>query len=385
MHGKSRLASQGAGRFVFRSSPPVPPFRMPFLPPEALASGDDIVAAAAQAVRLARRGDARSGLVLAHQARTRARDLEIETGELEALNAAAIVHLMRRDVVSAVAASLDACHLGRQRGDRSLLGHARVTLAVAASELEACDCPLAVLRECAQQARWHGDACLQARARTAVGVVLGDRGSFEEAGLELARALLLARSCDCATTPARVTANLANLHRKRARAYVGASDREPTREACAEARETALRAAALARQDDEITTRIDALGIAGAAAALAGDTGQAREDLEASIALGRAARASGAITWVLCELGRLEIGAGRLPAARGAYLHALDLASEMRPSRNVAAACHGLADVAHAGGDEVGERHWRERARVEADEFERLRDQTRLQLRGLAA
>jgi len=358
---------------------------MPFLPPEALASSDAIVAAADEAVRLARRGDARSGLVLAHQARTRARDLEIASGELEALNAAAIVHLMRRDVVSAVAASLDACHLGRQRGDRSLLAHARVTLAIAAFELEACDSPLAVLRECAQQARWIGDACLQARARTALGVVLGDLARFDDAGLELARALLLARTCDCVTTPARVTANLANLHRKRARAFLDAGDAARAREACGDARETALRAASLARENDEITSRIDALGIAGAAAALAGDAASAREDLAASIALGRAGRTSGAITWVLCELGRLEIDGGDFPAARETFLHALDLASEMRPSRKVAAACRGLADVAHAAGDQVGERHWRERERAEAHEFERLRDQTRAQLRGLAA
>ena len=358
---------------------------MPFLPSGSLADGGDIVAAAAEAVRLARQGDARSGLVLAQTARRRARDLEAHAGELEALNAAAIVHLLRRDVVSAVAAALDACDLGRRRNERSLLGHARVTLALAAFELEASADPTEELRSCAMEARWIGDNALQARARAALGVVLGDLGAFDEAAMELSRALLLARSCECATSPPRLTANIANLHRKRAWAHFAAGEREAGLRETLSAREVARRAAALALEQGETSAQIDALGIAGAAAALAGDPEEALAAFSESIDVARRVRCRGTIAWVLLERARLALAAGDITAARRDYLEAHDLAMEVRPSRKVAAACRGLQEAAALAGDQDAARYWGERAAGEASEFDRLREQTRMQLEAFAA
>ena len=100
---------------------------MPFLPPEALADADSIAVAAERAIALARGGDTRAALNLALQARRRAQGLEIDVGEIEALNAAAMVHLIRGDTIAAVASALDACELARRTGDRSRYGHALVS------------------------------------------------------------------------------------------------------------------------------------------------------------------------------------------------------------------------------------------------------------------
>jgi hypothetical protein len=50
----------------------------------------------------------RKGLALALRARPGSAGLDIARGELDALNAAAIVHAMRGDLIAAVAAGIDA-------------------------------------------------------------------------------------------------------------------------------------------------------------------------------------------------------------------------------------------------------------------------------------
>ena len=80
-------------------------FQMPFLPPEALADADSIAVAAERAIALAKGGDTRAALNLALQARRRAQGLEMGQGEIEALNAAAVVHLIRGDSIAAARVS----------------------------------------------------------------------------------------------------------------------------------------------------------------------------------------------------------------------------------------------------------------------------------------
>jgi hypothetical protein len=76
---------------------------MPFLPPEALAD-EGSIASRRRARDRARqgRGDARGAQPRA-AGRAARQGLEIDGGELEALNAAAIVHLIRGDSIAAVA------------------------------------------------------------------------------------------------------------------------------------------------------------------------------------------------------------------------------------------------------------------------------------------
>jgi predicted TPR repeat methyltransferase len=114
---------------------------------------------------------------------------------------------------------------------------------------------------------------------------------------------------------------------------------------------------------------------------LRGEAARGRVLLRESIALGRASRCPGAIVWVLSELGRQALASGDLDEAATAYAEALELARELRPSRKIALACIGLADVAARRGDTGYARLWRERAAEETAAFEIARLQTRRQIR----
>src|SRR6188768_2490429 len=184
---------------------------MPFLPPEALADEAAIAGAATKAVTLARWGEPRAALNLALQARRQAQSLDIVRGELEALNAAAVVHLIRGDAVAAVATAIDARDLAQRAGDRSLFGQAQVSLQISAFILGAGDDVHGALRECARVALEDGDLTVELRARVALGVVLGDCGHFDAAAYEFDRALRLASElAHPVASPARITANIAN-------------------------------------------------------------------------------------------------------------------------------------------------------------------------------
>jgi hypothetical protein len=121
---------------------------MPFLPPEALADEGSIAIAANRAIALAKGGETRAALNLALQARRRAQGLELGAGEIEALSAAAIVHIIRGDSIAAVASAIDACGLARRAGRGALHPHALVSLKLAAYNLGACDDAIAALQAC---------------------------------------------------------------------------------------------------------------------------------------------------------------------------------------------------------------------------------------------
>jgi tetratricopeptide (TPR) repeat protein len=355
-------------------------FHLPFLPPEALSDERSIAAAARRAIALAKGGDARAGLNLALQARRRAQGLELGQGELEALNAAATVHLIRGDTIAAVAASMDACSLARRTGNRLLYGHAFVSLKISAYNLGACEDAVAALARCAHEAQELGDGGIEVRARLGLGVVLGDAGRFDAARAEFLKALPLSEVNREASGPSRVISNLANLHRKRAVAHREAEREEQARHELQEAIRVARHARRLAAAEGHLAVEIDALGIEGCAQALAGDDALAHALLLASAQLGRKSRCPTAVVWVLCELGRNRLCAGDLEGARAAYTEALEVAADTRPSRKIAVACAALAEIDAMAGNPVGEQAWRERAADETAQFEIARLQTRRQL-----
>ena len=354
---------------------------MPFLPPEALADEGSIATAAARAIALAKGGETRAALNLALQARRRAQGLEMDGGELEALNAAAIVHLIRGDSISAVATALDACGLARRTGSRNRYGHALVSLEMAAWNLAATDQVTGTLDRCAREAMELGDAPLEIRARAALGVVLGDSGRYDAAGREFRQALPLAVRGPNPTGPARIVANLANLQRKQAAAHFAGGFEALALRAAEDASRLAAQASRMALEEGNVAVEIDALAIRGCAFHLRGEDGQARVLLRASVALGKGSRCPSSIVWVLCEAGRLALAAGDLDEARDAYVEALDIARELRPTRKIAVACNGLADVAAQSGDVACATQWRERAAEESAAFEIASLQTRSQIR----
>ena len=351
---------------------------MPFPQPEGLADDAPPAAVAARAVEMAREGDPRAALALAQRARRRAHQLG--TGEAEALNAAAVVHLIRGDPISAVAAAIDAAHLAHRLGARAPLWHARVSLGVAANALGARDDVCLLLSRCVEEAIGQGDAELEVRSRVALGIALGDAWSFSAAQTEFARSLLIARIRPTGTSPARITANVANLHRKRAGALAAAHYEEEAVRECRESVSVAQRACVIAIEEGSLTILIDALAIHGCVLAQLGRPEHARALLAESAALGTSRRCRSPLPWVLCELGSVALELGDVPAARQAYTEALAIASELTPSRKIDAACHGLADVEARLGDGSAALKWRTRASEEAGAFDRARLQTRRQL-----
>jgi tetratricopeptide (TPR) repeat protein len=354
-----------AGRLLFPGTDSVTSFHLPFLPPEALGDEGSIATAALRAVALARGGETRAALNLARHARRRAQGMETAAGELEALNAAAVVHLIRGDTIGAVAAALDAFQLARRNPNRSLYGHALVSLKMAAYNLGACDDAVDTLDRCAREAAELRDVPLEIRARVGLGVVLGDAGRFDAAAREYARALPLAERHPAAS-PARVLANIANLHRKRGEAAEAI--------ACAQA------ARRLSVGEVNVSVEIDALAIEGCCEQLRGATDRARALLRASARLGHASRCPTAVVWVQCEIGRLGLAAGDLEEARAAYGEVVAIAAELRPSRKIAVACEGLAEAEARSGNARHAREWRERAADETSQFEVARLQTHRQL-----
>jgi hypothetical protein len=353
---------------------------MPFLPPEALADEASIATAAARAVTLARAGEARAGLNLALQARRQAQGHDMTRGELEALNAVAMVHLIRGDAIAAVATAIDARDLARRTGDRTGLHRAIVSLQMSAVVLGASDDALAILQECTQHSLEAGDCALEIRSRVAVGIVLGDAERFDAADYEFRRALDLALLNPGAHSAARITANIANLHLKRARALFATGFEARALHECDSAGALARTACELATREGAVSVEIDALAIGGCAAELRGQRAQGRLLLQASIALGRATRCPAAIVWVLCELGRMAKLDSHLQEAHAAYLNAYEIACEVRPSRKIATACLGIAEVEALGGSVEAAREWRERAAEETAAFEIARLQTRRQI-----
>lgn len=349
------------------------------VPAPALTDGPSFTAAANQAIALARAGDARAGLALVRHVRQEARGLALRRSEAEALNAAAMVHVLRCDVIAAVAAGIDAHEIAQEAGDRSLAGHALVSLAHAACQLGLPEEARRVHLEAIRQAVETADRELEVRARTGLGVVLGDLGEFDAAGPELCRALLLAERHHAITCPSRALSNLANFHRKRARSRAeadrGARDRD-----IQDGDSLALRALELAAERGNLSVQIDARAIRGWLAELQGDLPGALAHFRASCR--DATRTRSPIAWLLGETGRLYLAVDDADAARRHWQEMLEIASELRPSTGIAEACKGLARVERHVGNEVGARRWSERAAEESRELERIRDQTR---RSLAA
>lgn len=149
---------------------------------------------------------------------------------------------------------------------------------------------------------------------------------------------------------------------------------------CAEAIAKSREACRLAAREGAVSVEIDALAVSGCAHEQRGEPARARLLLRASIVLGRAARCPSAIVWVLCELGRMSLAAGDVEDARAAFAEALELARELRPSRKIATACFGLADVDARSGHPEAASRWRDRGAEEAAAFEIASLQTRKQI-----
>ena len=336
-----------------------------------------------RAIAAARKGDLKEALHLAQQAWQGARERKDERAIVEATNAASIVHMIRGDSISAVAAAIDAHQLARRLGERSLQGHARVNLCYSGFHLGTHADAETDLRRCVEQAVADQDTGLEIRARVGLGIVLGEIGKFETAPTHFRRALKLAGEHPEYTPPACITVNLARLHLKSGGARLAAGHAEEARIELLESARIADEAYKLALEEEGIPASIEALGVRACALDLLGARDKALALLAYAVALGGETGARSAMLWVLCELARIRLLAGLHDGARAAYVHALDIASGLRPSARIHVLCQGIAEAEENLGRHESAAQWRSRAVQEEAEFDRWRRDTRWQMERL--
>jgi len=335
---------------------------------------------AREAITAARRGDLKEALHLAQQAWQGAREQKDERGVLEATHAASIVHMIRGDSISAVAAAIDARQLAKRLGERSLEGHSRVNLCYAGFYLGTHQHAETELRECVEQAVAEKDAGLEIRARVGLGIVLGELGKFEAAPTHFRRAMKLADDHPGYTPPACIAVNIANLHLKSGSARLTTGHLDEAHVELVESARMAHQAFTLAVREEGVPASIDALGVQACALDLLGARDKALALLAYAVTLAGDTGARSAVLWVLCELARIRLLAGLHEGARAAYAQALDVASGLRPSAKVHVACSGIAEAEELLGRTGSAAQWRSRAAAEEAEFERWRRDTRWQL-----
>jgi tetratricopeptide (TPR) repeat protein len=333
-----------------------------------------------KAVAAARRGDLREALHIAQLAWQGARERKDERGVLEATHAASMVHMIRGDSISAVAAAIDAYELARRLGESSLQGHARVNLCYVGFYLGTLDEAEADLRGCVEQAVRASDIGLEIRARVGLGIVLCETGRFEAAPSHFRKALKLSEEHPGYTPPACITVNLANLHLKSGTARIASGQREEAQLELVESARIAEQGFRLAMRDEGIPAGIDALGVRACALDLLGARDKALALLAYAVTLGDSMSTRSAVLWILCELARIRALAGLHDGARAAFTQALDIASGLRPNAKIHLACAGIAHAEAKLGRDASAAQWRARAVAEEAEFERWRRDTRWQL-----
>lgn len=359
--------------------------RQAFLPPEALIDSRTIGAAAQQAIDAARRGDIARGLAIALQAREQARGLEIEAGELAALNAAAIVHAIRGDPIAAAASAIDAHALAVRLGEHAAAGHALVTLAGSALALGLAEDARVALGRALARALAGRDSTLEVRTRVALGVALGDLGEFGSAEREFTLSMEVARRTGDSANPATLLANLANLHCKRGAQRRGRGESAEAALEGIQAEVVGRRALEVAASQGNAPVQVDATAVMARSRDLQGDAAGAMRGYESAARVARAAGCRARMPWFLLELGRLRLEAGDLAGARAACEEALQAAGDLRPSAKLSGACAALARIERCLGDEVGARRWERRGAEESDRLEDLRREVRSQLRSCLA
>jgi len=336
-----------------------------------------------QAVAAARRGDLKEALHLAQQAWQAAREQKDDRGVLEATNAASIVHMIRGDAISAVAAALDAHQLARRLGERSLGAHALINLCYAGFYLGTHQDAEDDLRKCVDQAIAEKDVGLEIRARVGLGIVLGELGKFEVAPMQFRRAMKLAGEHAGFTPPACIAVNMANLHLRSGGARLASGHADDAQVELLESARIARQAFDLAVRDEGVPASVDALAVRACALDLLGARDKALALLAYAVSLGGESSARSAILWILCELARIRLLAGQYEGARAAFTQALDIASGLRPSAKIHIACAGIAEAEAKLGRETSAAQWQGRAASEEAEFERWRRDTRWQLERL--
>lgn len=336
-----------------------------------------------RAIELAYSGEPRQGLTLA----LKARKLALESGaihdELLALNAGAICQRLRGDVISAVAAAVDAHALAGKLNDRSMLCHALCTIGSAAYALDTLGESASLLESCATEAVAIGDAELEIRVRDELGVVLGDMKQFAAAQAEFDRASQLIEEHNQVRHRARLLMRVGNLYKKRAAAAQQDGQDELAEQARQQCENWAHRALDAAKGDAAAHLRVNVLSMLGQLDLGRGDARSALDWLQQALGLAHRTSRRAPVPHLLTEIGKIHETRGDVEEARLAYEEAFAEAGALRPTWRLAEISHLLADLEAGAGDQERADKWRERAEEEQAQFERTRTQAKQQMAAL--
>ncbi|MEO8103019.1 MAG: hypothetical protein ABI790_10850 [Betaproteobacteria bacterium] len=332
------------------------------------------------ALERGRNGDTRGGLIALQQCIEAARLAGDKRGEITALNGAALMQSIRGDFWASLAGSIDAFFMARKHGDRPGMAHAMAMLAGALLLMTPLDREIGLLREALAIAEEERDIRLQIRIHNLLGILQGDLARFDEAGMHLDLALVLAESDHSGFDRWRLMANIANLQRKRAQQAHDRNAPVNCSEHCARGLELIGRVEVHCREHGKVPILLDSLRIAGMLHAL-----QARPELAyaryaAAWTLATHNRQRTALPALGLELGRLALASGRLNSAENTLAQALQEAAQNRPSPKAAELNETMAAVQRARGERRGEAHWLKEAADSRRDFEALKIEARRQI-----
>lgn len=333
-----------------------------------------------RAIELAYSGEPRQGLTLAFKARRLAQERGSIADELAALNAGALCQRLRGDVISAVAAAVDAHALASHIGDRAMLCHALCTIGSAAYAFDTLDESAGLLESCAAEAVAIGDAELEIRVRDELGVVLGDMKAFDRAQAEFDRALTLVGQHGHDRHRARLLMRIGNLYKKRAAAAPEGPRSEAAELARQQCENWAHRALDAARGDAAAQLRVNVLSMLGQLEQGRGDSRAALDWLQQALGLAQRTSRRAPVPHLLTEIGKLHEQRGDVDEARLAYEEAFAEAGSLRPTWRLAEIGHLLADLELRAGNGGQAAQWRALADEEHVKFERTRAQAKRQI-----
>jgi tetratricopeptide (TPR) repeat protein len=333
-----------------------------------------------RATDMAYSGEPRQGLTLAFRARKLAQQRRNTHEELLALNAAAICQRLRGDVISAVAAAVDAHTLANRVGDRAMLYHALCTIGSSAFALDTLDEAARLLERCVEGAMAIGDPQLEIRARDELGVVWGDMKHFDLAQAELDRALKLVDQHNEHRHRARVLMRIGNLNKKQASAAKKAGREEEAEQFRQRCEHWAHRALDAAKGESAAYLRLNVLSMLGQLEIGRGDERAALEWLHQALGLAHRSSRRAPIPHLLTEIGKLEEARGDLNEARLAYEEAFAEADSMRPTWRLSEIGFLLADLEERSDNPDAAAKWREIAKNEQGQFEISRQQAKQQM-----
>ena len=296
-------------------------------------------------------GNSRQGFTLVQEELATAREAGDASGESSAIHGAAVLHLMRGDYWSAMAASLDAFHAAERAQDRLAAARSITMLVQSLTPMAPGACGLEMLERALEIAVEFADSLLEVRTRNVMGIVQGDLGCFDEAAFQFETALTLIELGAAQYDDWRVVANKANLLRKRAEAAAHAGEQDQCDEFVALGLDLAARAEAHCERHGKQPLQIDAINISAMLLAAHGQIHAAVERFEYAWRLALEYRHRALLPFLGTSLAPHYLAMNRLSDAESVLLCAFEEARLYRPSAKGEALCRLAAQVYELRGD----------------------------------